>query len=288
MLIDDTGWQKPIGQLGLALNGRLGGIQPLIGYINGVKLGGNDRIVVVDELRRDFSISLASTSYNMLNLWGRNTEFVDTHQINSFSEYLINGGVVPLPYGMRVGQDPKNFTVGTPSYWINSSWSLNGQYTSLSFNPWIQIGGIYGEVRSSNIFEMIATYRNENFVSQMGILHSKTDIAPGLIARVDDITGVWAEAGYQWRDHKGYGLGIYSGIRPVMLSGGVEAKLPSGVDFQGNMNYAHTKLAIQNPVNSYIRVIYTGIIDHQTSYSLGATLVDNGQYRAQVILKYGF
>lgn len=288
ILIDENSWQKPIGQLGLALDGRTGNIKPLSGYINGVKLSGNDRISVVDELRRDFSISLAPTSFNALNMWGRNTEFVDTHQINSFSEYLINSGVNTLPYGMRVGQDPKNFTVGTPAYWVNNRLSINGQYTSLGFNPWIQIGGIYGEVKSSNIFEMVATYRKDNFVGQLGILHSKTDISPGLVSRISDITGAWAEAGYQWRDHRGYGLGIYGGVKPVMLSGGVEVKLPTAVDAQGNMNYTHTRLGIQNPVNSYVRVIYTGLIDHQTSYSLGATLVDNGQYRAQAIVRYNF
>lgn len=288
ILIDENSWQKPIGQLGLALDGRTGTIKSLSGYINGVKLSGNDRISVVDELRRDFSISLAPTSFNALNMWGRNTEFVDTHQINSFSEYLINSGINTLPYGMRVGQDPKNFTVGTPAYWVNNRLSINGQYTSLGFNPWIQIGGIYGEVKSSNIFEMVATYRKDNFVGQLGILHSKTDISPGLVSRISDITGVWAEAGYQWRDHRGYGLGIYGGVKPVMLSGGVEVKLPTAVDAQGNMNYTHTRLGIQNPINTYVRVIYTGLIDHQTSYSLGATLVDNGQYRAQAIVRYNF
>ena len=108
-------------------------------------------------------------------MWSRNTEFVDQHQITSHSEYLINSNTYTAPHGMRVGQDPKNFTIGTPSYAINNNWSLNAQYTSLSFNPWIQIGGAFGTVDSSTVTELVSTYRKENFVGQFGFIHATTN-----------------------------------------------------------------------------------------------------------------
>ena len=71
-------------------------------------------------------------------------------------------------------------------------------------------------------------------------------------------------------------------------SGSVEAKLPTGVDSQGNIVYTNKKFAVQNPINSYVRMVYTGEINRQMSYVLGGTVIDNGHYRAQAILRLNF
>ena len=281
-VIDLDALLNPIGDL------YLGSLQ-LRGYVNGVKLGSEfTHLTATDTLGRDFTVNVQSLSTNSLNMWSRNTEFIDQHQITSHSEYLINSNTYTAPYGMRVGQDPKNFTIGSPSYAINNRWSVNAQYTSLSFNPWIQIGGAFGTVNGSTITELVSTYRNDNFVGQFGFIHATTNINPGLVTKVNDINGVWAEGGYQWRDHRGYGLGVYAGVKPIMLSGGVEAKLPTSIDSRGNINYTNVSMNIQNPVNTYVRVLYTGEINRQASYILGGTIIDNGMYRAQAVLRLHF
>jgi len=117
-----------------------------------------------------------------------------------------------------------------------------------------------------------------------------TNITPGLITKVNNIIGAWAETGYRFGDVRDKGdIGFYAGIKPVVLSGSVEAKLPTSIDNQGNIQYTNKTLMIQNQVTPYVRALYTNMLNRQTQYKFSAMVAaPNGvsQYRIMHELKY--
>jgi hypothetical protein len=133
------------------------------------------------------------------------------------------------------------------------------------------------------MFETVLTYRNSWFQSQAGWITVDTKIVPGLINKVDTINAVWAEAGYT--DNK---IGLYGGVRPYIVSGSVHADLPTGIDFQGNLQYTKNSVDISNPVNGYIRAVYTDQLTKDMGYKFSGMLVDNGQYRIQTEIRYNY
>jgi hypothetical protein len=85
--------------------------------------------------------------------------------------------------------------------------------------------------------------------------------------------------------------GFYAGVKPVVLSGSVEARLPTSIDNQGNIQYTNKTLMIQNQVTPYVRALYTKMINHRTQYKFSAmSTVTNGdnQYRIMHEFKYLF
>jgi hypothetical protein len=99
--------------------------------------------------------------------------------------------------------------------------------------------------------------------------------------------GAWAETGYRFGDARREGdLGLYAGIKPVVLSGSVEAKLPTGVDNLGNIMYTNKTLAVQNQTTGYVRALYTNQLTKQTQLRLSAMSTTDGQYRAMTELRF--
>ena len=154
-------------------------------------------------------------------------------------------------------------------------------------SPWIAFGGAWGTITNSGVLDNVVTYRNGGFGAQASLMHVTTNITPGLITKVNNIVGTWAESGYRYTDLKRFGdLGIYAGIKPVVLSGNVEATMPTGVDNGGNIMYTNKKLAIQNQVTPYIRALYTNQINKTTMYRFSAIGTQQGQYRIMHELRW--
>jgi hypothetical protein len=99
--------------------------------------------------------------------------------------------------------------------------------------------------------------------------------------------GAWAETGYRFgATHREGDLGLYAGIKPVVLSGSVEARLPTGVDNSGNIMYTNKTLAVQNQATGYVRALYTNQLTKQSQLRLSAMSTTTGQYRAMTELKF--
>jgi hypothetical protein len=79
---------------------------------------------------------------------------------------------------------------------------------------------------------------------------------------------------------------LYAGIKPVVLSGSVEAKLPTSVDNSGNVMYTNKTLAVQNQSTGYVRALYTNQLTKQTQVRLSAMSTTDGQYRAMTELRF--
>ena len=147
---------------------------------------------------------------------------------------------------------------------------------------------MYGEVRSSSITELVTTYQNDKWQAQIGLMYNTTNISPGLITHVKDMWGVWAEFGWRELDRRGQGFGVYAGVKPIMINGGVEANLPTGIDSTGTIHYTKANLPVQNPINGYVRLMYDTKLNRNLTLNLGAMIVDNGQYRAQALFKFNY
>jgi ubiquitin C-terminal hydrolase len=121
-------------------------------------------------------------------------------------------------------------------------------------------------------------------------MHVTTNITPGLITKVNNMTGAWAEAGYRFGNVKEDGdIGFYAGIKPVVLSGSVEAKLPTGVDNIGNTMYTKKNLVVQNQVTPYLRALYTNMLTRNTQYKFSAmTTAINGTNQYRVMNEFRF
>jgi hypothetical protein len=204
---------------------------------------------------------------------------------------LVNGSVTTVS-NLRIGSDfagrdangmglnkPTQYTVGVPNLYRNGRFSAGVQYTSLNNNPWIAMGGAWGQVNNSGTLDHVISYRDNGFSVQKGIMYTTTTITPGLVTNITPITSVWAESGYRFQ-RDGFGdLGFYAGVKPIIVSGSVEANIPTAIDNTGNTVYSKRNLALQNPVTSYARVMYTNQLSKETQYRFSGMATQYGHYR---------
>jgi hypothetical protein len=294
-IINEEDIFKPVGSLSLST---MSGFKPISGYLAGVNLG-DGNVVALDQLGRGYNLNLASMNIDRMNAFGYNTEHNDQYELTSHAEYLVNGALTTVN-GMRVGTDwagrdntgmgltrPTQYTVGVPNWYRKGSWSFGTQYTYLNTNPWIAFGGAWGEVTGSGIMDNVVSYRYRGFSAQASAMHVTTNISPGLITKVNNMWGTWAETGYRLGDVRRKGdLGIFAGVKPVVVSGSVEARMPTAVDMSGNLVYANKKLMVQNQTTGYVRALYTNQLDRRTQLRLSAVSTTTGQYRAMTELRF--
>jgi hypothetical protein len=181
-----------------------------------------------------------------------------------------------------------NYTVGIPNVYKKGNWSYGAQYTALSQNPWLSMGGAWGTITNSAVLDNVISYRHNNgFSAQASVMHVTTNIQPGLVTNVSNMIGGWAETGYRYTDQRKFGdLGLYAGVKPVIFSGNVTAKLPTSVDNAGNIVYTSKQMRIQSPTTTYVRAMYTNMLDKRTQYRLSGMLLDNGNYRVMHELRW--
>jgi len=298
LVINPDSLLQPIGSLSLMTQN---GLTPIKGYIAGADIGDGNTLVL-DSIGRGFTTSLKAMNVSGLNSFGYNTEHVDQHNLTSHAEYLVNGS--PMTYGnMRIAtenrnalfgndqgpgmlQKPTQYSIGIPEAYRNGKFSYGMQYTNLNTNPWIAFGGAWGSITNSGIMDNVATYKDGGFSAQASMMHVTTNVTPGLITKVNNIVGGWAESGYRYTEDQFGDIGVYAGVKPVVLSGNVEARMPTSVDSAGNIVYTNKKLAIQNQVTPYVRALYTNMIDKKTMYRFSVMGTQQGQYRLMHELRF--
>ena len=306
-LLDPTQAMNPTGELQIAVAGH--GLQPIRGYLAGLDMG-DGQSVITDSVGRTYYANLKSMNVSGLNSFGYNTEHIDQYTLTSHAEYLINGSPVTAN-GLRIGAEGRNssntftgngqdlgpsllnkptqYTVGIPEIVRYGNWSYGTQYTSLNSNPWISFGGAWGSITSSAILDNVVTYRTGGFSTQASLMNVSTNITPGLITKVNNMTGTWGETGYRYTKDEFGDLGLFAGVKPVVLNGSVEAKLPTGVDNNGNTVYTTKNLMVQNQVTPYVRALYTNMVNRNTQYRFSAmTTANNGANQYRIMNEFRF
>ena len=311
----------PIGSLSVATRS---GLTALSGGIAGVNMSGLNQMQAFDSVGRNYSLNFGNTNYVGPNSFTYNTEHIDQYNLSSHTEYMLNGNTntVYNPQGipMRLGVEnrnqsntigapiqPKEFgdqsgnqglylgatpptqwSFGLPVVYRNGNFYTGMQYTNLNSNPWLNFSGSFGSVNGSGTLEQVMTYARDGFSVQGAVMRTTTNFRSGIVTNVSPITAAWAETGYRYSE-KGVGdLGLYVGVKPVVLNGNVTATIPTSVDNSGNIVYTNTKMGVVSQTTPYVRALYTGIIDRHNSYRVSGMTTQTGQYRAMAEYRYTF
>lgn len=284
-------WQ-PSGALTLSTTN---GIKALSGSISGINLG-TMSVVVQDDLQRAFTVDLQSMRQDSSNAFAQSLSLTNANQVASHTEYLINGAVADLGWA-RIGSsvseltgatNAMQYTLGLPKIYHSEHWAVGIQYTKLNTNPWIDFHGAWGTVTGSSTVDTVINYRQSNFSTQVGLMHTRTSIEPGLITKVNAITAAWAETGYHKEFDSGNSLDIYAGVKPMVLAGSVQAKIPTGIDNAGNIMYTDKTLYIQDTMTGYVRGSYKWNFSKQSELKISAMRMTNGQYQVLNEFKWRF
>jgi hypothetical protein len=279
-VIDLDAALRPVGALSI-------GAKILSGHISGVDIG-SGQMMAMDALQRPFMVNAKPMNVSMLNAFQRNNFGGVDHDMTSPTEYLT-GARGYLVNGMRIASDQQSgeYSIGIPAVWRRNSWSFGTQYTSLNFNPWVSFSGVWGNVRTSSVFDNVLSYQNSGFVARASVMYVTTDINPGLITRVSPILGTWAETGYRWGDRRN-DIGLYFGQVPRVLSGRIEANVPTSFDNAGQLVYTKQNLDIMQTATYYVRGVYSKRIDKNTQFRFNAAVSSVGQHRIMNEILWSF
>ena len=320
LVLNPNNLMNPVGAMNVATRS---GAMTLSGGISGVSLGGMNQLQAFDSLGRNYTVNFSNNNYTGPNSFNTNTEHIDQYNMTSHAEYLLNGptNTVYSPVGaMRLGYEnrnpfnttgapaaprefgdqsgnqglylgttqPKQWSFGLPEIYRYGNFSTGLQYTSLNTNPWVNFTGAFGSVSNSGTLEQVATYAQNGFSMQGAIMRTTTNFRSGMVTDVTPITAAWAETGYRYREDTFGDLGVYVGVKPVVLNGNVTAILPTGVDNAGNTVYTTNKMGIVSNTTPYVRALYTGVIDRNSGYRLSGMTTQDGFYRAMAEYRYTF
>jgi predicted small lipoprotein YifL len=268
-VLDPAKALQPIGPLGIMVNDRITSLQ---GYISGINLNGQaNQIKVLDSIGRDFNINYSSTSLVGTNMFGRFTENIDDDtrgaQLTGLQALRYNG------WKFAGSNDNRNMLIGITGISLTEDTMLSAQYTRTSHSPFVQLNGSWGMVKNSSTFESTVTYKNNQFVSKVGLLYSTTEIEKGLVQRINPITSAWAETGYEWTNFK-----MYGGILPTVLSGSADLTLPTGVDNRGRISYTNTRADVYSPTVTYARFSYSDRINKRVLYRVNGIVTSQQQH----------
>ena len=279
-VLDPAKALNPIGALSLPVNGRM---TSLSGYIGGINLNGiANRVSVVDSVGRDFTMNYSATNTpGIMNMWSR---FIDN--IDDDTRGAQVSGVQTVRYnGFKFGgtDDNRNMVVGLTGIELFKDTSLSVQYTRMPFSPFVQLNGSWGLVKSSSTMESTITNRQGGFVSKLGLMYSNTEIDQGLVSRVNPISSMWAESGYEWKNFR-----AYAGMLPKVISGSADINLPTGVDNRGQIQYTNTQAQVYGPTVHYARFNYTDRINRYANYRINAMVTTQQQHSVMGEVRINF
>jgi len=315
---------NPVGALSIATKSGAIPLSGLTGGVSGVNMSGLNQMQAFDSLGRNYSLNFGISDSVGPNGFTINTGHIDQHNLTSHTEYMLNGNTntvynqqgmaimrlgtetrsqyntigAPLApkefgnqstQGMYIGAPrPTQWSFGLPEIYKRGNFSTGIQFTSLNTNPWLNFTGSFGSVNNSSTVEQVMTYRKNGFSLQGALMMTTTNFTPGIVTDVSPIMATWAETGYRYND-LGFGdLGVYVGVKPVVLSGNITATIPTSVDNAGNIVYTNTKMGVVSQTTPYVRALYTGFINRNNSYRWSGMITQTGQYRAMAEYRYTF
>ena len=286
-VIDYYRAMAPIGGLSLTVNSGEQFIQ-IKGHVSGINLNNDVVVLAKDHINRTFSVNLNNSVYNAGATWTSSIISENkNHQYDKGQSLNLVSGKSFTSYGISIRQDESknNYSISLPSIDITDNLFLTASFTNLDYNPWINMSGMWGSINQSNISEGTLSYKKDNWISNIGMMHTQTDMTPGLITKVNDIYAVWGDIGWQHKDNM---FGVYTGVDPVVVSGSVTVSLPSAVDNEGNLMYSETTVPLISEENFYIRAFLKEDISNNINVVVSGVIRQNSQNNISVNLDWFF
>ena len=268
-LLDPAKALQPIGNLMVSANNKM---MSLGGSIGGIRLNGAaNQIKVLDSIGRDFTVNYSSTNYQLSNQFSRMVDHIDDDtrgaQLSGMNFARHNG------WKFAGSDDNRYMALGLTGIELGQDLELSVQYSRMPFSPFVQLNGAWGLVKGSSTFESTFTKRTGGFVDKLGVMYSATEIEQGMVNRINPITSVWAETGYEWTNFK-----MYGGILPKVVSGTANITLPTGVDNRGQISYTNTRADVYSPTVTYARFSYSDRINKRVSYRINGIVTSQQQH----------
>jgi len=267
-LLDLDRATQPVGNLGIALNGRTSAAVPLAGGISLSKTtpavaATLSSVSAVDGMQRDFRVDLSSTmSTNAVMNTSMMMDADPSYNWSGRWTGLVANQDQQMP--LSGAQSDGNQTVTLDSRLFAPASALRHQVTltNSSYNPYVNFSGVYGQTRSAATTEYSVQYQPGQRVTRLGdpqgwwaqggVMMTRVDYTPGMVSEVTPIYALHGMGGYQVGNWN-----MFGGIKPTVVSGQVTFTAPTGVDTDGVMQYSTVinNLAGSDPV-AYAGVKY--------------------------------
>jgi hypothetical protein len=268
-VLDPANALQPMGDLKIPTNNKL---MSLAGSIGGIKLNGSaNQIKVLDSVGRDFTVNYSSTNYQLTNQFSRMVDHIDDDtrgaQLAGMNFARYNG------FKFAGSDDNRYMALGVTGVKLGQTTELSVQYSRMPFSPFVQLNGSWGLVKGSSTIESTFTRRTGGFVDKLGVMYSSTEIEQGMVQRINPITSIWAETGYEWTNFK-----MYGGILPKVVSGSADLTLPTGIDNTGKISYSNARADVYSPTVTYARFSYSNRINKKVKYRVNGIVTSQQQH----------
>ena len=265
-LLDLDKATQPVGNLGIALNGRTSSTAPLSGGISLSKTSPLtaatlSSISAVDGMQRDFKVDLSGSLAS--NTLSASPLMLDADPGQSWSARWT--GLVALndatqPFNASNSGSDQTISIDSRLLAPGSKYKHQVTLTTSAYNPYVSFSGAYGQTNLSTTTEYSLMYQPgqrltkrgqpQGWWAQGGVMLTKVDFVPGMVTEVTPIYAMQAMGGYQYQDWNFFG-----GFKPTVVAGDVHMTLPTSVDVNGVMQYSQ----VQNTLSGLDPVAYVGV-----------------------------
>ena len=265
-LLDLDKATQPVGNLGIALNGRTSSTGPLSGGISlsktsPVTAATLSSISAVDGMQRDFKVDLSGSLAS--NTLSASPLMLDADPGQSWSARWT--GLVALndatqPFNASNSGSDQTISIDSRLLAPGSKYKHQVTLTTSAYNPYVSFSGAYGQTNLSTTTEYSLMYQPgqrltkrgqpQGWWAQGGVMLTKVDFVPGMVTEVTPIYAMQGMGGYQYQDWNFFG-----GFKPTVVAGDVHMTLPTSVDVNGVMQYSQ----VQNTLSGLDPVAYVGV-----------------------------
>lgn len=276
---------KAMNPINLKIPLKNGGYTSLNGHISGVSFGKYNHVKGVDIFDRDYSVNMSYTQTAPDSQWNKfafnpsysNTALMSYAGSNHFSN-TYNVGTVT---NVHLSEQSTNnrFAFSGNIYQIDDNSSLYLSSVKTNHNPWFNMSGSWGKVRSATMTELAGIYQKDKWNFRGGMITAKTDIKEGLVTDISTIRAVWGDIEYKFNDSLSFG----GGVLPHVISGKVHATLPTAINQMGEVEYKDVSANIKNPLTNYMRMGYSSQLEsnRNANYKLDAVVSNSGNFQVQ-------
>ena len=292
--LSDSQAQEALTSTALSLNGGYvidleRAMQPLGDLqINNVTLSGSlsapgintnifNGVVATDSIGRGYNVDLSVRSSTDTNIGSFNQHYAP-------QKSLTSSLVANSDYDTYAIGNNNNFTAAYTG--TNTGWNYTVSHTIMDgYSPWLNITGVFGEIKSSSTTELALHNRYDNGSwLQFGYTVSQTDINPGLVVSADPIHAFYTVIGHRF-DGALNGLEVMTGVEPHILAGKLGVNIPEGVDTSGNLMYNYNTIELRNKFKQFTRFNYTYEMNYNARIKLEGALEQGGPTSTRISLE---